>query len=207
MPPMSRMQEVARWDDAPCSTDSCSTPKKPLVDPTTPIKNVRFSPSIDVREVPQLKDLPEAEAEATWYSPAEFENIKKTLVVTVRLMMAKKPLDQEQCSRGLEFRTPAGAKMRKKNKVKALTAVWNEQVAQWKQERTDEEAISFVYQKEVLECRDIALQMAMKDEKEASRYLRSDMDESESDIFLPLEESVKQSLDGPQRAAVMPTAA
>lgn len=203
---MSMTESPTQWDDADCTTDSFSVPKLPLVElPLT--KKVRFNGNIDVREVPHRNELPEGEAEATWYSPVEFEGIKKTLVATVRLMMAKKPLDQDQCSRGLEFRTPAGAKMRKQNKLKALTAVWNEQVAQWKEDRTNEEAIAFVYEREVHECRDIAFRMAKQDAKEASRYLQGGFDESVSDFNLSIEDTTKQSFAEPQRAAVMPTAA
>ena len=206
MPPMLKTETQAHWDDAGCSTDCFSTPKSPLVELAK--KKVRFNTSIDVREVPHLRDLSEGETEATWFSPVEFENIKRKLVVTIRLMMAKKPIDRDQCTRGLEFRTPAGAKMRKQNKLKALTAVWNEQVAQWKDDRTDEEAISFVYQQQVLECRDIARRMAKQDEKDARSYLEGELEESVSDFLsLSLEESAKQSMGEPQRSAVVSTAA
>jgi len=203
---MLKTETQAHWDDAGCSTDCFSTPKSPLVELAK--KKVRFNTSIDVREVPHLRDLSEGETEATWFSPVEFENIKRKLVVTIRLMMAKKPIDRDQCTRGLEFRTPAGAKMRKQNKLKALTAVWNEQVAQWKDDRTDEEAISFVYQQQVLECRDIARRMAKQDEKDARSYLEGELEESVSDFLsLSLEESAKQSMGEPQRSAVVSTAA
>ena len=200
----------AKPDDIECTTDSLSPSKSPLASSTKSLtKRVQFSTSIDVREVRHWKDLPKEEVEATWYTPAEFEEIKKSLVITIRLMMTKKPLSEDLCSRGLEFRTPAGAKLRKKNKLKALTAVWNEQVAQWKADRTDEEAISYVYQQEVHECRIIARRLALQDQKESQCYLcEVDMDESDCDFsYVSPEDGTLQSPEEPQRSAVAPTAA
>lgn len=202
----------AKLDDVECTTDSLSPSKVPLDSSTgtkSSTKSVRFSTNIDVREVRHWKDLPTEEAEATWYTPAEFEDIKRSLVVTIRLMMTKKPIGEDLCTRGLEFRTPAGAKLRKKNKLRALTAVWNEQVAQWKADRSDDEAISFVYQQEVHECRIIARRLALQDQKDAQRYLaEGDLDESVGDFSLvSLEDGTLQSPEEPLRAAVAPTAA
>jgi len=191
------------------SPDSETSIKAPLLQEHVSGKHVHFSSSIDVREVRHWRDLPKEETEATWYTPVEFEEIKKSLVVTIRLMMSKKPMDQEHCTRGLEFRTPVGAKLRKRNKLKALTAVWNEQVAQWKEDRADEDAISFVYQEEVHECRIIARRLALQDQKDAQRYLNEeDLDDSMSDFsVVSLGDGERQPIEEPQRSAVVPTAA
>ena len=158
-----------------------------------------------------MKELPEEDIAATWYTQQDFENIKKSIITTIRLMMAKKPIEMDQCTRGLEFRTPAGAKLRKTNKVKALTAVWNEQVAQWKEDRTDDEAISFAYQQEIQECRTFALRLGLQDEKEARRFLdqyNSDESESESDFStISIEENTSNELKEPHRSTIVPTAA
>ncbi len=209
MIPMSMTEKQVELNDTESTVDSEIPAKSPLVVEQASEKHVRFCTSIDVREVRHWKDLPIEETEATWYTAAEFEGIKKSLVLTIRLMMAKKPLDQDQCTRGLEFRTPAGAKLRKKNKLKALTAVWNEQVAQWKEDRTDDDAISNVYQHEVHECRIIARRLALQDQKEVQRYFdQSDFDESVSDFsVVSVGDSGMQSLEDPQRSAVVPTAA
>ena len=191
---------------ADCSTDSKCPESSPLVRPR---KRVRFSTCLDVKEVPVLLDVPKEEIEATWYTPDEFAAIKKTLVTTVRLMMAKKPIEEGLCIRGLEFRTPAGAKNRKKNKMDALTAVWNEQVAQWKEDRTDEEAISIVYQQQVIECRNVALRLAAKDELEARAFHSMESsNESASDFsVMSLDDPANLPLEEPHRSTVVPTAA
>ena len=90
-------------------------------------------------------------------------------------MIAKKPVDSDQCTRGIEFRTPQGAKFRKKNKLEALTAVWNEQVSQWKENVTDEEAIRRVYLEHSTKCTETAHKFGLHDEKAVQKYLREDV--------------------------------
>jgi hypothetical protein len=204
--PIPMPKHQLQYTDTSCSTDSKSPEKSPLV-ATASMMKVRFNAHIDVREVPRLKDLPEGEVGVTWYTPVEFDRIKESLITTVRLMMAKKPIGNDYCVRGLEFRTPAGAKMRKQNKLKSLTAVWNEQVAQWKKDRTDEEAICFVYQQENHECRTVALRLGLQDEKEARRYLDEDCSDEADFSTIPLEENINNTLEEPHRSTVVPTAA
>ena len=136
---------------------------------------VSFTSDVDVKEVPHIKDLSPEEVAAVWYNGADFERIKKALVVTLRLMIAKKPVDSDQCTRGIEFRTPQGAKFRKKNKLEALTAVWNEQVSQWKENITDEEAIRSVYLEHSTKCMETARKFGLHDEKAVQKYLRDDV--------------------------------
>ena len=153
----------------------CSCPDETLTlekgQQSSPLRSVSFSTHIDVQEVPHWKDLPEEEVVATWYTNEEFLVIKNTLIATIRLMMSKKPIPDDMCTRGLEFRHPEGARMRKKNKIDALTAVWNEQVAQWKEDKTDVEAISLVYQRQSYRCQSIARRFGLSDEQEATAYL------------------------------------
>ncbi|KAG7359761.1 hypothetical protein IV203_034859 [Nitzschia inconspicua] len=135
---------------------------------------VRFEQHVDVQEVPHLRDIPAEEVSATWYNSEDFNVIKKSLVVTLRLMLANKPVGSDQCTRGLEFRTPHGAKYRKKNKLEALTAVWNEQVAQWKDNVTDDEAIRRVYLEQSEKCRETARKFGLHDERAVQKYLGED---------------------------------
>lgn len=139
---------------------------------------VKFEQHVDVLEVPHLRNLQPEEVSSTWYSNQEFETIKKSLVVTLRLMIANKPVGSDQCTRGLEFRTPHGAKFRKKNKLEALTAVWNEQVAQWKDNVTDDEAIRRVYMEQSQKCVETARKFGQHDERAAQRYLLEGSDDS-----------------------------
>jgi hypothetical protein len=136
---------------------------------------VSFISDVDVKEVPHIKDLSAEEIAAVWYNGADFEDIKKSLVVTLRLMIANKPVGSDQCTRGIEFRTPQGAKFRKQNKLEALTAVWNEQVSQWKENITDEVAIRRVYLQHSTKCMETARKFGLHDEKAVQKYLREEI--------------------------------
>lgn len=144
--------------------------------------SVSFGQHVDVKEVPHLKDLPAEEVSAVWYNSEDFEIIKRSLVVTLRLMVANKPVGSDQCTRGLEFRTPHGAKYRKKNKLEALTAVWNEQVTQWKDNVLDDEAIRRVYLEQSEKCCETARKFGIHDEKAVRNYLGGDVSESEDSM-------------------------
>jgi hypothetical protein len=141
---------------------------------------VTFDSDVDVHEIPHLRDISKEEIAATWYNNEDFEEIKRAIVTTLRLMIAKKPIGSDQCSRGLEFRTPMGAKLRKKNKLEALTAVWNAQVAQWKDNITDDEAIRMVYLEQSLKCREVAIKFGVQDEKAVRGYLGNNEDSDSS---------------------------
>jgi hypothetical protein len=178
--------------------------------------SVTFEQHVDVQEVPHWRDLPSDEVSAIWYNGEDFESIKRSLVVTLRLMIANKPVGSDQCTRGLEFRTPHGAKYRKKNKLEALTAVWNEQVVQWKDDVTDDEAIRRVYLEQSEKCRETARKFGLHDEKAAQKYLGEDTSESEDSVRstslrarLVVDEDnlSKKIIDGFVKQACVPSAA
>jgi hypothetical protein len=148
---------------APMKNESCNAP--------VGRRSVTFSETVAVLEMQHLKDTTDAEIAATWYDNIECEEIKKGMVATIRLMMAKKPIGSDHCTRGLEFRTPTGAKLRKKNKLESLTAVWNEQVSQWKTGTSDAETISRVYMETSKHCREMARKAGAYDAKVVQKYL------------------------------------
>ena len=192
-------------DSATCSTDGFPETKKPLVPASPSSKRVSFGSHVDIQEVPHINDMEDDLIADTWYNDEDFAIIKQGMVVTVRLMMANKPVDESQTTRGLEFRTPAGSKQRKHNKLKALTAVWNEQVAQWKRNFADAEAISFVYQQQSYASQAVARQLALKDQVDARLYLG--LEESEQLGASLTFESASSTLDSPERSSILPSAA
>jgi hypothetical protein len=172
LPLLSTNQTQQQWDKSTeCSSTESILKKSVRRTSRRRCLSVAFSPNIGVKEVPQLKDVTQEEKSAVWYAAEDYEQIKKSLIVTIRLMMAKKPMSSDHCTRGLEFRAPAGAKLRKTNKIDALTAVWNEQVKQWKDDRTDEEAISRVYQQQTQKSSMSARKMGLHDEMAVEQSL------------------------------------
>jgi hypothetical protein len=223
MPPMS----ITTTEDQTCR-DECSSGEPisaKISDDATaqPRKHVTFATNISVHEVPHLKDLPEEELRATWYDQADFEAIKQSMIVTIRLMMANKPIgsDGDQCTRGLEFRTPAGSKIRKMSKMGAVTAVWNEQVSQWKNGRNDDKAIAEVYIKHGINSNKAARVVGIQDEQVVKECLsecrehwdwkhplyvdltKADMKQAHKHLVVSREQRQTQ----PRRASVGPSAA
>ena len=146
---------------------------------------VTFSQRMDVREIRHFRDLSPEEIKDVWYANEDFDEIKKSLIGTLRLMMSKKPIldeegddDELHCIRGLEFRTPQGAKRRKQIKVDALTAVWNEQVKQWQNDVVDDESIRQVYLKHSDPCRMAAYKFGIQDQLAIQDYKLEDNNNS-----------------------------
>jgi hypothetical protein len=180
MPPLS-FTETMQCQDGSCALERLQPLSNEPLDAeerglSRPKKAVHFHNDVEVREVPSLKTLPPDEIEATWYTVEDFQVIKRAMTTTIRLMIAQIPMDGDMCPRGLECRTPTGAKERKASKLNALRVVWNEQVSQWKAGTTDDEKIRMVYEQQTVRSRDVALQLGKIDEQVAQRY-RNDGDD------------------------------
>jgi hypothetical protein len=108
---------------------------------------VSFAPSIRYKPVKHIDDFTDEQIEDIWFTEYDLNVIRADCVATVRHMMYKRAIDEEtDCTRGLEFKTPAGAKFRKNNKQTAIQAVMAEQRSQKSTGVADEEYLSEVYQ-------------------------------------------------------------
>lgn len=174
MPPLSTMDAQDTWDDS--KGCSCSNQESTIWDADKSIRSplhprkVSFSSNVAVKEMQHRRDIPAEEVSATWYNNTDFAEIKKSIIVTLRCIVAKRPLGDGQCSRGLESRTPEGAKLRKVNRINALTAVWHAQVDQWESNTINEKAIASVYQVQSAICKKAAHRAAMYDEQVVRLY-------------------------------------
>jgi hypothetical protein len=111
----------------------------------------------------------------TWYSNNEIALIKAECVHTVEMMIDGKYYDTqgndaffETCSRGLEYRTPAGAQPRQKDKTASWHAVEEEQNRQWQHHHgiiDAEGALALVYGDCTQHCSRAAHMCALRDEK------------------------------------------
>lgn len=105
---------------------------------------VTFKESVLVFPCLHVNDYTRQEISQTWFSEKDFSEIKNECTVTLRLMAAAESTlnHPEFYSRGLEHRTPAGAKRRLKNKFAVWDAVLNEQDRQFEQCDSDENALA-----------------------------------------------------------------
>lgn len=146
-------------------------------------RRVQFKESVSVRPINHVLDMCPDEIADVWFNKAEFSVMKRAMAVTVALMTAGAQLDDEHCSRGLEFRTRAGASQRRLNKANARDAVLDEQDRQMAHGVINDEAISEVFIRENLHTRLAALERGIADQEEA-RSLDDDVEDLDDfDLF------------------------
>jgi hypothetical protein len=179
MPPISVTAQ--QFDDSgadscsPAEFDKSSMLKKQLELQSPPLpppqkkKTVSFNRLVFVRETLHISDYECEEKKNTWFNKTEMHNTKAAMVATLRLMLSGvEDLDCEDsdqhCARGLEFRSRAGARKRKENKLLALEAVLGEQDDQFDKGIFNPTAISLVYQQVSRRPRISAHERGMKDE-------------------------------------------
>jgi len=150
-----------------CNKEVGHLQQSPLVSPRG--KKVRFDSNVNVQEVPHRRDISDEEANSIWYCQEEFDVIKTNLLATLRLIVSNEPIGDDMCARGLECRTPEGARNWKQNKLRALRVVWSQQVKQWKLNVVDEDAITRVCREETYKSKEKARRKGLEDEMEARR--------------------------------------
>lgn len=93
-------------------------------------KSVSFSRNVRVRKISKHTRYSEEERSRMWFSAEEFQEIRKGAVKTVKKMMKNKPVDDDpnDCTRGLEFKTPKQNKIRQERKADVTMAVLEEQL-------------------------------------------------------------------------------
>ncbi len=122
---------------------------------------VTFHETVKVYAHIHIRDMPERIVARTWYSAKDLQNIKEEVHETTNASLKD---SFRSCPRGLEYRTIAGAELRRRNKERAWDAVLDEQDRQWDENITDDEAIAQVYRessrRSAVEAHKVALQDA-----------------------------------------------
>lgn len=137
-------------------------------------KKVSFAQSVTVREVQHINDFSKEEIEELWMTATDYEWIKSMVKMTVMRMMNGLVISDDDpvfCTRGLEYRTKAGAKIRSRNKLRARSAVLNEQDMQREEGFDDPRFIAMVSMDESVKCREAALSRGAHDEASIQSYL------------------------------------
>mmetsp|Transcript_23119 Transcript_23119/g.54661 ORF Transcript_23119/g.54661 Transcript_23119/m.54661 type:complete len:325 (+) Transcript_23119:323-1297(+) len=129
-------------------------------------RKIRWSGQVRVQEIHHINNMSQAEREAVWMSPIDYKMIKNMAKTTVLMMMAGEYIDDDDpdlCTRGLEFRTRKGNKIRSANKLRAKSAVLNEQDLQRDEGFHDPEFIAMASLDVSHECREQAQKRGVKD--------------------------------------------
>ena len=130
-------------------------------------KRVTFLENHQVHSIQHLDDYTNDEIAATWYSGAEYADIKASYRSTIYLIECNKSIPEGHTSRGLEYRTQEGAWARYENKRDAYNAVLDEQDAQWNKDVDDQDVISQIYLKHSTKCAKAARDLGHEDAIEA----------------------------------------
>ena len=138
-------------------------------------KNVSFNPIKRYRTMKHINDFTAEERIDIWYSNAELAAVVKECAITVLKVVQGENLKDEDgiCIRGLEFKTPEGAKFKKGNKACATWKVLKEQELQKKTGIANPEFLAHIYSDTTRKSRCVARLMGHRDEDENCRLLQS----------------------------------
>lgn len=137
-------------------------------------RKIQWSGQVRVQEIRHLNNIPEFEKEAVWMSQVDYKLIKSIAKTTVYMMMKGQRIgddDPDYCTRGLEFRTRSGSKIRNQNKLRARSAVLNEQDLQREEGFFDPQFIAMASMDESFECREAARKRAEGDVQSIRSYM------------------------------------
>ena len=160
-------------------------PQEQTSDPTTSTtddggsgkkRSVRFNHTVHFREIRHISEYTDEQIEATWLTPEDYAAIKQVVKITIRAMMKGEFIAEdnpEYCTRGLEFRTKNGSKVRARNKVRARSAVLNEQDMQREEGYNEQQMIAMTCMEASLCCRQGARARGLYDERMIQSYLHN----------------------------------
>jgi hypothetical protein len=133
-------------------------------------KRVRFAPMVTGIATPSLDDYSDEEINSAWYNQNDFAAMKKHDKTCSVLMSNGKLLssDDDYTFRGLEYRTKAGASVRRGNRLRAVLAALLEQERQLKEcDEDDRELLADRYYNACYDCSLEAHTRGKKDAKDA----------------------------------------
>lgn len=138
-------------------------------------KSVKFHSRVRFKHVKHVDDYTDREYFATWYVEEDLTDIFNHCVDTVRKMVNGYQLNEDDgyCARGLEYKTPTGAKTRKQNKSKGLRTVLDEQERQRTEGKIDHEHLALLYYQAGADSRRAYRLLAMQDQAEVRPILQS----------------------------------
>jgi hypothetical protein len=158
-----------------------SPPQETVEDFTSPLtlknekrRRIQWAKRVRIKEIRHVNDYSESERDAMWMCMADMQMTKTMVKTTVMMMMRGEHIDENDpdfCTRGLEFRTKDGSKIRSRYKLRTRSAVLNEQDLQRDEGFFDPQFIAMASMEGSLECREAARQRGVEDAKCIETYL------------------------------------
>ena len=127
------------------TTRACLAPKAQ--------RAVSFSPNVMVQFTTHKKDFRQREIRACWYTKSEYKDIREEIKITLDQIERNVDIDDyNHCKCRLECHTQKGAHERMQTKLKAWTAVFEEQDLQYAEGIVDPEILAIVYSISTRSC-------------------------------------------------------
>jgi hypothetical protein len=125
--------------------------------------------------ITHVNDIDDAEFFAIWYGPRDYQTIKKNIFLMLRKMKKGEKIEEndEQTVRGIERRTAQGVNLRQKNKLKAMTALLDEQDRQFENGEQNDELLAEAYSNATYHSQEEAYALGLKDQAELQEELDS----------------------------------
>ena len=119
----------------------------------------------------EIENADELEREQIWYTRDEYEIIKARNSLIVKMMQKGSFVENEEHTfRGLEHKLKDGFKQRRENKFSALNSVLAEQDRQYAIGRRDYRNIAQKYEEAVLNAKEFAFFLGIKDHEQSYAY-------------------------------------
>jgi hypothetical protein len=151
------------------ASPTCVTEFVAVTAPTVPAprKSVYFCEVVKVARILHINDYTEQEIAACWYNDDECQATKDDAAQCASRILEQQDETNDFCHRGLEFRTPLGAKQRMENKEIGWDAVFEVQEIQQEQSWHDPLYLASLYHEQTKHCILAAQLQAYMDTKEA----------------------------------------
>jgi hypothetical protein len=137
--------------------------------------------------VPHVNDMDDEEYFAIWYEPSDYQMIKSEIFRLLRKIMKGEQIEEndKQTVRGIECRTVQAVNLRTQNKLKAMTAVLDEQDRQFDDGEPNDELLAEAYRNATYKCQDEAYALGLKDQAE----LQKELDTTKRELISSLQKS------------------
>jgi hypothetical protein len=130
-------------------------------------RRVAFTEILEIKEVTSLGIL---SANSAWWTPNDYQLIRKMFKITLHMMMNGVQFENEDedfCARGLEFRTKCGNQRHRRHKKRSVDAVMRAQDFQRKEGFNDPEYLAEIYAENTRRSSQQAHSLALEDERDA----------------------------------------
>jgi hypothetical protein len=170
-PEMNHCLDISTHESRSCQHGLLAPlPKKISRVPKERRRRVAFTEFVEIKEVPSLSDIYEDDVINAWWTPNDYQLIRKMFRITLHMMMNGVQFENEDedfCARGLEHRTKGGAQRHHRHKKRSIYAVLRAQEFQIQEAFNDADYLAEIYAENTRSSSKEAHSLALVDEQDA----------------------------------------